>query len=56
MRSKNPTYFEALEAFIDNYKTVHGKAPTTYEIAEGTGMSKSNAARYLKVMKEKGLL
>ncbi len=56
MRSKNPTYFEALEAFIDNYKTVHGKAPTTYEIAEGTGMSKSNAARYLKAMKEKGLL
>ncbi len=56
MRSKNPTYFEALEAFIDNYKAEHGKAPTTYEIAEGTGMSKSNAARYLKVMKEKGLL
>ncbi len=56
MRSKNPTYFEALEAFIDNYKNKHGKAPTTIEIAEGTGMSKSNAARYLKDMKEKGLL
>lgn len=56
MRSKNPTYFETLEAFIDNYKTVHGKAPTTYEIAEGTGMSKSNAARYLKCMKEQGLI
>lgn len=56
MRSKNPAYFDVLEAFIDNYKNAHGKAPTTYEIAEGTGMSKSNAARYLKVMKEMGLL
>ena len=56
MRSKNPAYFEALETFIDNYKNAYGKAPTTFEIAEGTGMSKSNASRYLKFMKEKGLL
>jgi repressor LexA len=56
MRSKNPAYFEALETFIDNYKSVHGKAPNTFEIADGTGMSKSNAARYLKHMREKGLL
>ncbi len=56
MRSKNPAYFAALETFIDNYKNTYGKAPTTFEIAEGTGMSKSNAARYLKCMKEKGLL
>ena len=56
MRSKNPTYFKTLETFIDNYKNAHGKAPTIFEIAEGTGMSKSNASRYLKCMKEKGLL
>ena len=56
MRSKNPSYIEALETFIDNYKNAHGKAPTTFEIADGTGMSKSNAARYLKYMKERGLI
>ncbi len=56
MRSKNPAFFEALETFIDNYKSTHGKAPTTSEIAEGTGMSRSNAARYLNHMREKGLL
>ncbi len=54
MRSKNPQLIVALEAFINAYKDKYGKAPSTYDIAAGTGMSKSNVARYLQHMREIG--
>lgn len=56
MRSKNPLYFQTLETFINTYKDKHGKAPSTYDIAAGTGMSKSNVARYLQHMRETGTI
>ena len=54
MRTRDPHKYELVENYIDQYKAVHGKAPTTYEIAEGTGLSKTTVIRYLRWMKEDG--
>ena len=54
MRTRDPHKFELVENYIDQYKAVHGKAPTTYEIAEGTGLSKTTVISYLRWMKEDG--
>ena len=51
MRTRDPHKFELVENYIDQYKAVHGKAPTTYEIAEGTGLSKTTVISYLRWMK-----
>ena len=54
MRTKDPHKFELVENYIDQYKAQHSKAPTTYEIAEGTGLSKTTVISYLRWMKEDG--
>ncbi len=54
MRTKDPHKFELVENYIDQYKAAYGKAPTTYEIAEGTGLSKTTVISYLRWMKEDG--
>lgn len=56
MRTKNQQYFEDLEHFINSYKDQFGKPPSSYDIALGTGMSQSNVARYLKHMRESGMI
>ncbi len=54
MRTKDPNKTELVESFINAYKDLHRIAPSTYEIAEGTGLSKTTVIRYLNWMKENG--
>ena len=54
MRTRDPHKFELVESFINSYKDKQGKAPSTYEIADGTGLSKTTVISYLKWMKEDG--
>ena len=54
MRIKDPHKFELVEQYIDSYKDKNKKAPSTYEIAADTGLSKTTVMRYLKWMKEDG--
>lgn len=54
MRTRDPQKFKLVESFINSYKDIKGKAPSTYEIADGTGLSKTTVISYLKWMKEDG--
>lgn len=54
MRTRDPRKFELVEGFINSYKDKYRKAPSTYEIADGTGLSKTTVIRYLEWMKEDG--
>ena len=54
MRTRDPRKFELVEDYINNYKDKNGKAPSTYEIAAGTRLSKTTVIRYLEWMKEEG--
>lgn len=54
MRTRDPRKFELVESFINSYKDKKGKAPSTYEIADGIGLSKTTVISYLKWMKEDG--
>lgn len=56
MRTKNEALFTAITDYIRQYTLANGCPPTIQMIADATGMSKSNAARYLKEMKERGSL
>jgi len=56
MRTKKKEHFYAIETFVSDYMEEHGTAPSVREIAEGTGMSKSNASRYIASMREDGTL
>lgn len=54
MRTRDPRKFDLVEAYINSYKDKNGKAPSTYEIADGTRLSKTTVIRYLEWMKEDG--
>ena len=54
MRTRDPQKFKLVESFINSSKDIKGKAPSTYEIADGTGLSKTTVISYLKWMKEDG--
>lgn len=57
MQHKKPEYFSYIENFINDYKdSSGGTAPTTYEIAAGIGISQSTVAKYLKTMRENGMI
>lgn len=56
MRTKNTEYITKMEQFIDAFQRDNGVSPTIAEIAEGTGMSKSNVSRYLQYMRDNGIL
>ena len=56
MRTKNQELIKAINQFISDYIDEHGVSPTQREIAEGTGMSKSNVDRYLSYMREAGIV
>ncbi len=53
MRTMDPNKYVLVESFINTYKNERGKAPSGYEIADGTGLSKSTVSRYLQDMREK---
>ena len=56
MQHKKAEYFAAIESFIDRYRELEGTSPSTYEIAEGVGLSQSTVAKYLKTMREQGVV
>jgi len=56
MRTKNQDSISAIESFVSRYLEENGGSPTIREIAEATGMGKSNAAKYIAFMKEQGML
>ena len=57
MQHKKPEYFEMLERFIDEYKDANGGAtPSLKEIARNVGLAESTVSKYLKVMREKGIV
>ena len=57
MQHKKPETFEMLERFIDAYKDANGGAtPSMKEIARNIGIAESTVSKYLKVMREKGIV
>ena len=56
MRTKNPKLIAAIESFVESFIDERGCSPSLQEIAEGTGMSLTNAQRYVSSMKESGKL
>ena len=56
MRTKNPEYIAAIEKYISSYIDENGFSPSIQEIAAGTGMSQTNAHRYVSSMLESGIL
>lgn len=56
MRTKNNELISAIEKFIKDYLDEYGNSPSVQEIANGTGMSKTNAYRYITYMQEQNLL
>ncbi len=54
MRSKNQETFIEIEKCINDFSDAYGYAPTVYEIAESTGLSKSTVQRYIAQMREDG--
>ena len=57
MQYKKPEYFAGIERFIDEYKELNGGAsPSIKMIARGVGLSEATVCKYLKVMREKGIV
>ena len=57
MQYKKAEYFDAIEQFIDKYKDRNGgSTPSTTEIAAGIGLSQPTVSKYLKVMREQGVI
>ena len=57
MQYKKAEYFDAIEQFIDRYKDSNGgSTPSTTEIAAGIGLAQSTVSKYLKVMREQGIV
>ena len=57
MQYKKPEYFAGIERFIDEYKELNGGAsPSLKVIARNVGLSEATVCKYLKVMREKGIV
>ena len=56
MRTKNADNIEAIEKFISDYVDEYGTSPTVQEIADGIGVSKPTASRYVTYMRDNGIL
>ncbi|MDD3400384.1 MAG: transcriptional repressor LexA [Eubacteriales bacterium] len=56
MRTKNESYFERLEQYIDGYREANGASPSIREIEAALGISRSTVSRYLSFMREKGTI
>ena len=56
MRSKSREIMGQIMAFADRFYCEYHKAPSTSEIGEAVGISKSTAYRYLMEMNEKGMI
>ena len=57
MQHQKSEYFELLENYINDYKeNSGGVAPTTYEMAAALGIGQATVTRYLKTMRENGMI
>lgn len=56
MRTKNEGLISAIEEFVSRYIDENGVSPSMQEIADGTGMSKTNVHRYVAFMQEQNML
>lgn len=56
MRSKDAALLAGIERFICEYTDKSGVSPTLQEVAEGVGISKATACRYVSCLCEAGVL
>lgn len=56
MRTKNSELMAQISSYIDQYYCENHSTPSVNAIAEGVGISKATAYRYLVAMDERGLL
>ena len=56
MRTMDPRKYVLVEEYINTYKNEKGKAPSTIDIANGTGLPKTTVIRYLRDMQDKGII
>ena len=56
MRKRNPDTMSRIVAFADEFRLAHRRSPSTTEIADAVGVSRSTAYHYLVEMNEKGLI
>ena len=54
MRSKNEAYYSTILNFVNRYYDDSGRAPSTREIEQGTGISRPTVQRYLRELSERG--
>ena len=56
MRSKSPELMDKIKKYVEDFYLQHGTSPSTSKIAEGVGIVKSTAYKYLVEMAEKNML
>lgn len=56
MKRKNENHYINIIEFVNNYYSNYGRSPSTREIEEGIGVSRSTIQRYLKDLKENGII
>ena len=56
MRSKSQETLDAILKFVNKYYQQNRKAPSIIDVADGVGVVKTTAYRYLQELSERGLL
>jgi repressor LexA len=56
MRSKDPEKMKNILAFADEYIMYHHSSPSITQIAEGVGIARGTAYKYLVEMRDRGML
>lgn len=56
MKKKNESHYINIIDFVNNYYCKHDRSPSTREIAESINVSRPTVQRYLRDLKEKGII
>ena len=56
MQHQNTEYYGYILNFIEDYKNRFGESPSSREIGDALGMTKSTVSRYLATMRKNGML
>lgn len=56
MRSKSPELMKQIQDFAEQYYLNEGRSPSTSDIANGVGIARGTAYKYLVAMNEQGLI
>ena len=56
MRSKSPELMKQIQDFAEQYYLNEGRSPSTSDIANGVGIARGTAYKYLIAMNEQGLI